>query len=350
MSTIGRLLYAMRHQSFMEVWLVLVLLGSWVCPSLAQEALTKLLIAHAGLISTHASVWLAEDQGFYKKHGLDATSVFTGSGSVTSQALIAGEAKVASTSVGPTAGAVGAGADLMILAGTIHIMPYQFWVLPQVHQPGDLKGKRVAISTFGSGSHLAAEIALQVLGLDPVRDKIAIMQVGTQADRVAALVSGRVDATVFEPGFGQPAREKGLTMISDLTKLDTPYLNTVLVASRRYAKENPQIIDSFLKGTIDGLAFLPNPANEKAVKSVLARRLKLTTPQSIQVMYDTTLEIHAKTKVPNAPVAGVQNMIDVLLRINPRLAKVKAADLIDSSFIERLEKSGYIKEAMKRSG
>jgi hypothetical protein len=76
--------------------------------------------------------------------------------------------------------------------------------------------------------------------------------------------------------------------------------------------------------------------------------LKLTTPQSIQVMYDTTLEIHAKTKIPNAPVAGVQNMIDVLVRINPRLAKLKAADLIDSSFIERLEKSGYIKEAMKR--
>ena len=157
MSTIGRVLYAMRHQSFMQMWLVVVLLGSWVRPSLAQEALTKLLVAHAGLISTHASVWLAEDQGFYKKHGLDATSVFTGSGSVTSQALIAGEAKVASTSVGPTAGAVGAGADLMIVAGTIHIMPYQFWVLPQVRQPADLKGKRVAISTFGSGSHLAAE-------------------------------------------------------------------------------------------------------------------------------------------------------------------------------------------------
>ena len=42
-------------------------------------------------------------------------------------------------------------------------------------------------------------------------------------------------------------------------------------------------------------------------------------------------------------------MIDVLLRINPRLAKLKAADLIDNSFIDRLEKSGYIDEAMKRS-
>jgi NitT/TauT family transport system substrate-binding protein len=349
MSIIENLCYAVRHQSFIQACLVVILLGSWVPPTSGQEAPKKLLVAYAGLISTHASLWLAEDQGFFNKHGLDVTSVFTGSGSVTSQALIAGEAKLASTSVGPTAGAVAAGADLVILAGTIHILPYQFWVMPRVRQPADLKGKRVAISTFGSGSHLAAEVALQVLGLDPARDKIAIMQVGTQADRVASLVSGRVDATALEPGFGQSARDKGLTVMSDLTKLDAPYLNTVIVASRRYARENPQIIDSFLKGTIDGLAFLPNPANEKAVKNVLARRLKLTTPQSIQVMYDTTLEIHAKTKVPNVPLAGVQNMIDALLRINPRMAKLKASDLVDSSFIERLEKSGYIKEAMKRS-
>src|SRR4029434_8956701 len=121
---------------------------------------------------------------------------------------------------------------------------------------------------------------------------VAIIQVGTQPERVAAMVTGKIESTVLEPGFGQAARDKGLTMMSDLTKLDTPYLNTVLVASRRYVKENPQIIGSIPKATIDGLSVLPNPANEKAVKNVLARRLKLTTPQSIQVMYDTTLEIH----------------------------------------------------------
>jgi NitT/TauT family transport system substrate-binding protein len=339
----------MRQKRILGIFLAAALVGAVARPAWAQGGPGKLLVAYAGLISTHTSVWLAEDQGFYKKHGLDVTSVFTGSGSVTSQALIAGEAKLASTSVGPTAGAVSAGADLVILAGTIHILPYQFWVLPHVRQPADLKGKRVAISTFGSGSHLAAEVALQTLGLDPIRDKIAIMQIGTQPDRVAALASGRVDATPLEPGFGQAAKEKGLTVMADLTKTDVPYLNTVLVASRRFVKENPQLTESFLKGTIDGFAFLPKPANEKAVKNVLARRLKLSTPQSIQIMYDATLEMHAKTKVPNVPLAGVQNMIDALLRTNPRMAKLKAAELVDSSFIDRLEKSGYVQEALKRN-
>jgi NitT/TauT family transport system substrate-binding protein len=338
----------MARAIHIKICLTLLFLGTLVRPSSGQEAPKKLLVAYAGLISTHTSIWLAEDQGFFKRHGLDVTSVFTGSGSVTSQALLAGEAKLASTSVGPTAGAVSGGADLVILAGLIHILPYQFWVTPQVRQPADLKGKRVAISTFGSGSHLAAEVALQQLGLDPVRDKIAIIQVGTQPDRVAALVTGRIEATPLEPGFGGAARDKGLTVMADLTKAEAPYLNTVVVASRRYVKENPQVIESILKGTVDGLSFLPNPANEKAVKSVLARRLKLTTPQSIQIMYDATVEIHAKTKVPNAPLAGVQNMVDALNRVNPRLAKLKAADLVDNSFVERLEKSGYISEAMKR--
>jgi NitT/TauT family transport system substrate-binding protein len=339
----------MHQKRMLGIFLAAVVAGPAPRPAWPQGGPGKLLVAYAGLISTHASVWLGEDQGFYKKHGLDVTAVLISSGSLTSQALVAGEAKLASTSVGPTAGAVGAGADLVIIAGTIHILPYQFWVLPQVRQPADLKGKRVAISTFGSGSHLAVEVALQALGLDVARDKIAIMQVGTQPDRVAALASGRVDATALEPGFGQAAKEKGLRVLADLTKTDVPYLNTVLVASRKFAKESPQVVESFLKGTIEGLAFLPNPANEKAVKSVLARRLRLTTPQSVQIMYDTTLEIHAKTTTPNVPSAGVQNMIDALLRINPRMAKLRAADLVDTSFIERLEKSGYVKETMKRN-
>ena len=131
MSTI-QLMLSVTGRAVRVVCLGLTLLASMILPGFAQDASKKLLVAYAGLISTHASVWLGEDQGFYKKHGVDVTSVFISSGSVTSQALIAGEAKVASTSVGPTAGAVSGGAELVILAATIHILPYQLWATPQV--------------------------------------------------------------------------------------------------------------------------------------------------------------------------------------------------------------------------
>jgi hypothetical protein len=194
------------------------------------------------------------------------------------------------------------------------------------------------------------EAALQNIGIEVVRDKIAIIQIGAMPDRLAAVVTGRVDSTALEPGFGQVAKEKGLFMLTDLTKSDTPYVNTVINAQRRYLKENPQQLDTFLKGIVDALAAMANPANERAIKNVLIKRLKLPTVESAQVLYDATVQMHSRTKVPNAPVAGVQNMIDTLLRVNPRLAKVKAADIIDNSFVDRLEKSGYIAEVSKRKG
>src|SRR5206468_7850981 len=119
----------MRNKRIVGICLVLFLLGIVARPGRAQEGPKKLLVAHAGLISTHSSVWLAEDQGFYKKHGLDVTAVFTGSGSVTSQALVAGEAKLASTGLAPRRAALEGGADPRFLAGWITILPYKFWVL-----------------------------------------------------------------------------------------------------------------------------------------------------------------------------------------------------------------------------
>src|ERR1041384_4101742 len=99
----------MRQKKLVGVLLAVVVVGAVAPSARAQESPRKLLVAYAGLISTHSSVWLAEDQGFFKKHGVDAATVFISSGSVTSQALVAGEATLASTSVGPTAGAVGGG-------------------------------------------------------------------------------------------------------------------------------------------------------------------------------------------------------------------------------------------------
>src|SRR5258705_1416682 len=99
----------MRQEKIVGILLVVAFIGTAGRGAWAQDASRKVLVAYAGLISTHTSVWLAEDQGFYRKHGLDVTSVFISSGSVTSQALIAGEAKLASTSLGPTAGALSGG-------------------------------------------------------------------------------------------------------------------------------------------------------------------------------------------------------------------------------------------------
>ncbi|HWH77008.1 MAG TPA: hypothetical protein VNT76_06530, partial [Candidatus Binatus sp.] len=63
-----------KHVACAGIFAAVFVLHPWIQPSHAQESSKKLLVAYAGLISTHSSVWLGEDQGFYKKHGLDVTA------------------------------------------------------------------------------------------------------------------------------------------------------------------------------------------------------------------------------------------------------------------------------------
>ena len=98
----------------------------------------------------------------------------------------------------------------------------------------------------------------------------------------------------------------------------------------------------------NGRAIMPSAANEKAVKNVLAKRLKLTATESVQVISDATVQMHAKTKVPNAPVAR-NSKYRCFAPGKSASCEVKAADLVDNSFMGRLEKSGYVAESMKKN-
>jgi hypothetical protein len=72
-----------------------------------------------------------------------------------------------------------------------------------------MKGKSVAISTFGSGSHLAVEVALQHIGIEVARDKVAIMQIGAQPGSHGGGGGRQRDGTALEPGFGKWRKIKG---------------------------------------------------------------------------------------------------------------------------------------------
>ena len=65
-----------------------------------------------------------------------------------------------------------------------------------------------------------------------------------------------------------------------------------------------------------GVAIMPSPASEKAVKNVLAKRFKRTTPKSVQVIYDATMQMQAKTKVPNASVGWLSGYIAESMKKN----------------------------------
>ncbi len=187
-----------------------------VIPAAGQE---KMRISYSALSSNSAVMWVAQEHGFYKKHGLDAELLFIESGTLTSQALAAGEIGVAHNAGAPAIISNASGSGEMIIMGLVNSLDYSLVAVSTVKSMEDLKGKRIGVSRIGSSSHAAVAIALDHFRMDARRDGITIMQSGTTTSRISALKAGSLDATVVDPAFVPTLKVEGLRELSYLAGL-----------------------------------------------------------------------------------------------------------------------------------
>ncbi len=147
-------------------------------------------------VNPHALfVSLAEKRGLYTKYGLSSMVVYVPGGGPVMQALLSGDLEIAQLTGAPGVAANLRGADIIYIAMSDDRMGYQLVTRPELKRVGDLKGKRFGISRFAAASEFGTRALLQRVGVDP-RD-VSILQIGNEAERLAALKSGNIDGSVF---------------------------------------------------------------------------------------------------------------------------------------------------------
>ncbi|HET8917058.1 MAG TPA: ABC transporter substrate-binding protein, partial [Candidatus Binatia bacterium] len=135
-----------------------------VIPWVRAEGQEKIRIAYSST-DTLNSLWtVADDAGFYKKHGLDAEVVYIGSTTVGVAAIVSQDVQVGNAAGSGVANAVVRGADTVSVACFINVLAYELVVLDSVKSAEDLKGKSIGISRFGSVSDVAARELIRGLG------------------------------------------------------------------------------------------------------------------------------------------------------------------------------------------
>jgi NitT/TauT family transport system substrate-binding protein len=118
-----------------------------------------------------------------------------------------------------------------------------FWVSsqPTIRTPDELRGKRLAVSRFGSASDTVARYWLPTLGLQPERD-VTILQLGGNPEMVAGLQTGAVDGAILSPPAVFQARRDGANTLFDLGDTDLQFYQSALVSTRRYLAERPEVM------------------------------------------------------------------------------------------------------------
>jgi NitT/TauT family transport system substrate-binding protein len=113
---------------------------------MAQE---KITVAYSSVEAPNANWYIAQDNLFYKKYGLDIELIYVPSSTTTVSALVGGSIRVGNISGGAIANAAVGGADVVAVGCFINTLPYELIVHESIRSPQQLKGKSVGISRLG---------------------------------------------------------------------------------------------------------------------------------------------------------------------------------------------------------
>lgn len=300
----------------------------------------KVLLGYSSLSSNQTPIWVAKEEGFYKRFGADVDLILIEGGTRGAQALISGDLPMIGMAGQAVISARARGADLVVVAGVVNKMNYILVGAPSVKTPEDLKGKRIAISQVGSASYHAVILALKLWKLDARRDRITILQVGTQAARVASLNSGGTDAIIVNPGLNTAMKQRGYNILADFSEMPIPYPQQVMATRDRFLRTEPDLAERLIKAFVAANAFTLDPKNKNRVKATLAKYLRLGNIDAAEEQYQSGLAVLAKK--PYVDTAGISSMIEFLTESDPSVAKVKTEQVINHTIMKKLDESGFI--------
>ncbi|HEY1267916.1 MAG TPA: ABC transporter substrate-binding protein [Candidatus Binatia bacterium] len=310
-------------------------------PAAAQNQ-TTIMVGVAGMSAALIHPFIARDSGMFQKYGIDARLVLFEGGSLLSQATMAGEIKVSTTSGPVTIASRSAGGDTIVVAGYINTLPYNLVTSKAITSLEQLKGKKIAISRFGSNTDTAVRLLLEKVGLNPTKD-VTIIQVGAQPTRFQALVAGSIDATIIAPPFDITAKKQGYNVLVNLAEQSLAYPQQVVETTDRFIRENPQAVKNYLKGFIAGIHYALT--NKEGAKKIMAKYLRITDPEIMDATYASYVQTTDRRAFPN--MQGFRYAVDELARRVPAAKDKKAEDFVNMRFLNELEKEGFFKELYK---
>jgi len=313
--------------------------ASAVPSSQAGQPLTKVVMTTGSFSEREAAMYVAQDQGFFRRYALDLTFVHVRSGPVGMAALAGGDSQLHEGSVtGAVLGAAAEGTDLVFVAGMINKLIGNIMASPKIKSPSDLKGKVIGVTSASGGSWMFTTLALEYWGLDAKRDGITFRILGDEAVRSQALLNGAIAATHLGYTFAAPLKSQSFTNLGDLAQLPIPFQSTGVLTTRRFINASPEVVEGVLRGIVDSMTFIAQPDNKPAVLKSLAKGLRLQSVEQAVEGYESLPLLYTRRIYPT--VEGVRNVIRLLGLTNEKIRKLKAEDLVDDRFVRKLEKEG----------
>jgi len=247
----------------------------------AQRELVKLTVGYTPISGATLPFYVALEEKFFQKYGFEVSPVFMGGSPLINSAILAGEFPIGYTGGGAIISSRLAGSDLIAIACPLPVLTIDAWAKPEIKSVSDLRGKRIGVTRFGASTHFAGLSMLDSAGIKT--NEVTFIQNGGVGESLAALLGGRVDATMIGYPFGLKAKSAGFPLL--FRPMDSEYglFPTAVIAAREsWLKEpkNRKLAIDFLRALNEGLQVTRESPN--AVKRALRKYIRVNDEALLQ--------------------------------------------------------------------
>ncbi|HLH26854.1 MAG TPA: ABC transporter substrate-binding protein [Chloroflexota bacterium] len=292
-----------------------------------------------GLNTPTASItplWVAHDEGFFLKHGIDAELVPIPGGERIVAAVVSGDVPLTALASSALLAAALGGADLTFYGSWSNELHYGLYARPDVASVADLRGKQVAVTGRAGINRRAMELALSRNGLDPARD-VTYIAAGQSTDALTALLTGAVSATMLTPPTSFRAEDEGMRLLVDTEAYHYPTILSGIAGSRAWVDQHEDLVRRALEAVAEGVAFARQ--NKERTKAIIGQWTQSDDADLLERTYVATRPSWEESL--RAPPEALRNDLDALADEVPTAREASAEQFVDNRFVDALEREGF---------
>lgn len=298
----------------------------------------KVRVNWTAISGTQSGLWLAYEEGIFKRNGVDVELIHIASTSRAIQAMLAGEIAFSAVDVLNAVEADLKGADVVVLAGITNRLIFSVMARPEIKKIADLKGKTVGITKIGSSTHTASLIAFGEAGLKP--GEYQLLALTEVPNILVALIAGRIDAGILSPPTNTRARRAGFNEVKNLAVDGPEYPSIGLGSTRAYVKANEEVVRRVVRSYAEAVHLFKT--NKPVAIKALQKYTKVTEPT---VLEDTYSQFKAYLEsVPRVSRTGMETILSEVREKDPKAKASRPEDFLDERFLVALEAEGLFRK------
>ena len=308
----------------------ILLLCSLIVFSANGSAQMRLRASYGSLAVSQVILPLGARAGVFQKNGINVEPIYIGGRSVS--ALISGDVQFGLMGGPPAILARLGGADVVAIAG-LNGLDQILVGVPAIKRGGDLIGKRVGISRFGTTADYGARIGLKKLRLQPQKD-VTLIQIGDTPARIGGMLSGAIEAATLNSSEKELAVKNGFHVLVDPSDVEFP--SNAVVTTRSFLKTHREDAKRFVRALVEVIRLVKS--QPERTQKLLQEIYRQNDAGVIRKRYEAMLELFPD--FPYLSKGAVQSFLEILRDEGKVKDPLNAEPYLDMTLLAEVEREG----------